>query len=87
GGFQTYGRGANPCPDDARTQEARLAQDGLMMAKALSARYRAPPVQPTDLPPPTGPRIDRPQATATQKPASSPPPQKIRPDWTKQTRD
>jgi uncharacterized protein (TIGR02301 family) len=43
GGFQGYGRGSNPCPTDARDQEARLAKEGYALANTLSARYRPIP--------------------------------------------
>lgn len=43
-GFQSEGRGANPCPDDSRLREARLATHGRGLALALAVRHRpAPP--------------------------------------------
>jgi uncharacterized protein (TIGR02301 family) len=65
GGFQAYGRGASACPSDARAQEANLAKDGYMTARALGARYRPAPKVAAALPPATQPRQNAPAKTVT----------------------
>lgn len=39
-GFQAYGLGASACPTDRSAQEAKLAKDGLRLAKQMAASYR-----------------------------------------------
>ena len=39
-GFQAYGLGATACPTDRSAQEAKLAKDGLQLAKKMAASYR-----------------------------------------------
>lgn len=39
-GFQAYGLGATACPTDRSAQEAKLAKDGLRLAKQMAASYR-----------------------------------------------
>ncbi len=39
-GFQAYGLGAATCPTDRSVQEAKLAKDGLRLAKQMAASYR-----------------------------------------------
>lgn len=79
GGFQAYGRGANPCPGDFRAQEASLAKDGMAVAKALSVRYRPAPMEQAKLPPATQPRVNvaLPPKTESQTPS----PSATRPNW------
>ncbi len=39
-GFQAFGQGAATCPTDRSVQEAKLAKDGLRLAKQMAALYR-----------------------------------------------
>jgi uncharacterized protein (TIGR02301 family) len=59
-GFSVQGRGAAPCPGDARLQEANLAREGRRLSLQMAARYR--PAAPAAAPAAQGEqdRSDRP---------------------------
>jgi uncharacterized protein (TIGR02301 family) len=64
-GFQTHGRGAGPCAETARAQEAALSREGRVVALALAAHYRpAPKPDPKAAPDPT----QKPDQKPDQKP-------------------